>query len=319
VDLNAVANGGRFAFSNNYADASGSLTFQTIFKDQPDSTPGTVYTAAIKVGYGTVYIDAIVNVVTPLSVTPGVITGTPTIGTAVAYTPGVASGGTSPYTYAFQWFEDGVAISGATSSTFVPTPAQKGKILSVQITATDANLSTASATATAGSATINAPFPTPVWNPTPANGLDTIPGGESGTYTGSGPISSTGCIEFSVAGGAYGQGPTAITSGQTLATRWVVSPACGGAASGTPLTGTITDGVYENTYNITVDRLPAAFTFTPITNASLNSVQTSNSVSITGINTVAYVTYGAASTGTVIQGSTDGGTTWIAIPATGTG
>jgi hypothetical protein len=65
--------------------------------------------------------------------------------------------------------------------------------------------------------------------------------------------------------------------------------------------------------------LPAAFTFTPITNASLNSVNVSNSVSITGINTVAYVTYGAASTGTVIEGSTDGGTTWIAIPASGLG
>ena len=62
---------------------------------------------------------------------------------------------------------------------------------------------------------------------------------------------------------------------------------------------------------------PAAFTFTPTTNVNLNSVSASNSVTLSGINTSAYVTYGATSTGTSIQGSVDGGTTWSNIPATG--
>jgi len=43
VDLDAVVNGGRFSFTNNYADGSGTLVFQTIFDDARATAPGTSY------------------------------------------------------------------------------------------------------------------------------------------------------------------------------------------------------------------------------------------------------------------------------------
>lgn len=419
VDLNAVTNGGRFSFSNYYADGGGALTFQTIFTDLPASGSGTSYTAAIKVGYGTVYIDAVVNVVSALVVTGGTITGPSYVGQQLTYVPGTASGGSTPYVTTYQWLADGVVISGATNLTYTVAAGNLGKTITARTNVTDAasqsgsgisngigpilanpgvltvsnpgsispsagvtvgttltyttgtftggiptvtqswvwkrggtpitgttNAPTyttvsadagqgitvtytvtdsatpapATASGTTTSVTPTEPFPTSVWNPTPAGGMTTIPGGISATYNGTGTsITTTGCIEASVNGGAYSVGTQSISSGQTLATRWSTSGACGGAASGTALTGTITDGTYLNTYNITVNRLPGAFTFSPITNAGLASVQTSNSVSITGINTTAYVTAGAASTGSTIQGSTDAGVTWAAIPASGTG
>ena len=192
ADLNAFTNGGRFTFSNNYANAGGVLVFQTIFNDSPSSTPGSTFTANIKVGYGSAYIDAIVNVVTPLSLPQGTITGTPTVGTAVPYTPATAVGGTGGYSYTYQWFADGVAIVGATAAAYIPVSGDYGKTLSVTQTATDSSSATASATTTAAGAVAYAPFPSGVWNPTPGTGLDTIPGLVSGVYSGTGtPITAT--------------------------------------------------------------------------------------------------------------------------------
>lgn len=54
-----------------------------------------------------------------LTASTGTFTGDPTI------------------TYAYRWFAGGVAISGATGSTFTPTSAQVGKTITVRVTATN--------------------------------------------------------------------------------------------------------------------------------------------------------------------------------------
>ena len=415
VDLNAVTNGGRFSFTNNYADASGSLTFETVFTDQPSSPPATSYTAAIKVGYGTVYVDAIVNVVTALTVTGGTITGPAYSGNQLTYTPGTPSGGSSPYTLAYQWLRNGVAIPSATALTYTLVPADVGTTVTAETTVTDnasqtatgtsnsigpiaaaaatltitsagsiapssnvavgavltyttgtftggvptvtqswvwkragvaiagtANAATyttvtadagqaltvtytvtdsatptaATANQTTTSVTPTTPFIPAVWTPTPSNGLDSNPGGQTGTYNGTATsITTTGCVEASVNGGAYSTGTQAITSGQSLAVRWASTSGCGGAASGTTITGTITDGTYTNSYSLAVNRKPTAFGFTAgSTSAPLSSVQTSNTVTITGINSVSYVTVGSLTAGaTSLEASINGGG-FVAIP-----
>lgn len=45
--------------------------------------------------------------------------------------------GDATITYTYQWFAGGTAIAGATASTFTPTSAQLGKVLTARITATN--------------------------------------------------------------------------------------------------------------------------------------------------------------------------------------
>jgi hypothetical protein len=79
---------------------------------------------------GTLTVNAAYNTFTTQTPT---ITGTPKVdSTLTAHT-----GTWSPEpTFAFQWNADGVAISGATSSTFVPTGAEVGKAITVTVTGT---------------------------------------------------------------------------------------------------------------------------------------------------------------------------------------
>jgi hypothetical protein len=189
VDLNAVTNGGRFTFSNNYADISGNLVFQTIFKDQPASPPATSYTAAIKVGYGSVYIDAIVNVVTPVTVTGGTITGPSYENQQLTYTPGVPSGGSTPYApLAYQWFADGITIPGAAGLTYTVTAAEIGAIITATTTVTDAGGGTATGTSNSIGPILADPGPLTVTSPgsiAPATAVaTTVLNYTTGTYSG---------------------------------------------------------------------------------------------------------------------------------------
>ena len=416
VDLNAVANGGRFSFTNNYADASGNLTFDIVFSDNPPSASGTPYTAAIKVGYGSAYIEARVNVVAALVVTGGSISGPLYVGQQLTYTPGVASGGSTPYgSPSYQWFADGVAIGSATSTTFTLTGAQLGKQITASTTYTDNSSQTATGTSpavgpvlaapaaltitspgsispatsvvvgntlnyTAGtftggiptvtpswkwqrngtdisgvaanapsyttvsadsgqaitvryqvqdsstptpvtqfastaSVTPYAPIPTSTWNP--GNGMNTgNPGTGSAAWNGPNgtTITASGCAEVSTDGITYLPSLT-VNNGQTLYQRWKQTPACGGAASGTTINGTVSDGTNQNSYSIQINRKPTAFGFTAgSTTAPLSSVQTSNSVTITGINSTAYVTVGSLSAGaSTLEANINGGG-FVAIP-----
>ena len=326
VDLNAVANSGRFTFTNNYADASGNLIFQTIFNDSPSSVSGTNFTANIKIGYGTAYVQATISVVQALAlVSPGTIAGTPTVGSVIAYTPGTTSGGTPPVVSSWIWkkLSDSSTLQTGGTSYTIPASLVGDKVF-VAFSATDATPTTVSgntanlpATGTIAFATIS----TSSWNPSPSTGLDSIPGLLSGPYNGTGTtITPTGCIEASVNGLPYSSSAQPITSGQSLAVRWKSTPSCGDANSNTPLTGTVSDGIGLNTYNITVNRVP-----TPVianisdSNIALGATTTKAiAAPIAGINATAYVNLGTGSTGTGIQVSTDNVTfvTPVAAPST---
>ena len=526
TDLNAYVNGGRFSFSNNVADATGSLTFEIIFTDAPVSPNGTTYTANIRVGNRSAYINAGISIVDSFYiVSPGTVTGNPLIGSTLTYTPGTYNGGAPPITTSWKWYENTTGTLLQTGgATYVTTASEFGDTVFVVFTATDVNGTVASAptaqfgpidrppfpgptppstpattdvtscnTWSSGSTTLQADNclqfnknggtfgqgPTAVingdlictrWAPgalcadapdgtfidgclfdtnystcgsltidrTPASisftavtnivpgaiataaaitlsgtnaptylsynsgtstgslwkvsingaaavslpatpaatltappgaslvfsfttgtspttpyllvvdagqagsgvsgtftattgtagfpnlapslvaGPTTIPGTASGTWAdGSTTLTSTSCLLISTDNVTFNQGPLSVVNGNTVYEKWDTSGTCGGAANGTTITGTLTNGSNVNSYSFVIDRFPAAFTFTPTTNVNLNSVSASNSVTLSGINTSAYVTYGATSTGTSIQGSVDGGTTWSNIPATG--
>jgi surface antigen len=62
-----------------------------------------------------------------------VIEGTPKVGAPLTAAPGTW---TPAGSYAFQWLVDGAVIPGATAAQYVPTAAQRGKRLTLQVTAT---------------------------------------------------------------------------------------------------------------------------------------------------------------------------------------
>jgi len=320
IDLNAFTNGGRFHFSNYYANASGILRFQTIFVDQPPSLSGTNYTALIQVGYSTAYIEAFVNIINPLVLlTPGTISGQPRISNTLSYVQGTATGGVTPLNYTWDWEDDLGNTLQSGGPSYIVQPTDLGRTIFVRLTVNDSAIPANSVSGTTNSLgpVVYNPIPSTDWSPTPTDGMDTIPGGQSGTYSGPGTVAtSTGCILLSVNGAPYDQGPQALTSGATLAIEWSLSSTCGGAPSGTVLNGTLSDGINTNEYTITVDRLPASFGFNALTDVQPSSQHVSSTASITNINTTAYVTLAATNTAPApVELSKDGGTTWFTVPA----
>jgi hypothetical protein len=321
VDRNVDVNGGRFTFTNSYANGAGDLIFQVRFSDTPESTEGSGYTALIQAGSNSVYFEGTAGVNQALTVSPGYISGNPTVNSTLTYNVGTAAGGVSPYIYSYQWLRNENPISGATGTTYTATSADLGTNLTVKITVRDNQNTTATALSAAFGPISTAAFPDTSWDPLPSNGMETIPGGESGEYNGTGSvITTTGCIEASVNGGAYSIGSQACVSGDILAIRWNTGASCGGAASGTTITGSITDGAYTNDYSITIDRVPNSLPNISTTDVNLGSTQTKTvPQTITGINAPAYVTYSSASTGLLIKASKDGGSKYTTLATSGKG
>lgn len=110
----------------------------------------------------------------------------------------------------------------------------------------------------------------------------------SGTITLSGfdatvPVSiSAG--EYSINGGTFTSAAGTISPTQTLAVKVVSSN-----TNSTAVDAIVTVGGVSATYRVTTlaDAIPKAFTFTPVTNAALGSVHTSNAVMVAGIDTAA--------------------------------
>ena len=87
----------------------------------------TGYAAAAKVSAATVAVVA-----GTLTAPTPTISGTKAVGSTLTAVPG--TWGPAPVTLAYQWYRAGVAITGATSSTFALTTTDKGKTLTVRVT-----------------------------------------------------------------------------------------------------------------------------------------------------------------------------------------
>lgn len=72
----------------------------------------------------------------PASLTKPAITGTATVGQTLTSTNGTWTD--NPTTYTRRWLRDGVAISGATATTYVLVTADKTHKISVEVTAKNA-------------------------------------------------------------------------------------------------------------------------------------------------------------------------------------
>jgi hypothetical protein len=146
----------------------------------------------------------------------------------------------------------------------------------------------------------------------------TSPSGTATWADGATTLTSTDCIEFSVNGGVYSQGPTAITNGQTISTQWNNGLSCGGAAHGTTITGTITDGTYTNSSSLTLDRIPNSIDFTNLAGQAVSTQVSSNTITVAGTNSASYVTLTAEATPlTSVEASIAGGA-FTAVPTSGT-
>lgn len=99
-------------------------------------------------------------------------------------------------------------------------------------------------------------------------------------------VSGSGSPQISINGGAWATSGN-ITNGQTLAVRLTSSAAFSTALSATVNVGGVTDNWSVTT--LAADTTPNAFNFTDVTGAALNSLITSNSLSIAGINSATSV------------------------------
>lgn len=96
--------------------------------------------------------------VTPAPLVGGtapVVSGTPKVGARLTATTGTWSG--APTSYAYQWYADGKAVTGATASAYTPTASLLGRKLHVKVTARKAGTpdvarASAAVTVTAGAA-----------------------------------------------------------------------------------------------------------------------------------------------------------------------
>ena len=315
VDLNAVANGGRFSASNNVADGSGVLVFDLLFTDSPTSVAGTVYTCALKVGSGSVYINAPVTLTAVFVLnSPGSISGTGQIGSLLTYTTGTAAGGAPPYTYTWLWkLASNDSTLQTNGSTYTPLEAQFGDAIYVTVTAQDNAGQTVSGSTADFGPISKPPFP----NPTPPTIPTTIGGSSSFNWDGaSTTLSSDGCLLFRVNSGSFNQGPTPVTSGDTVTTTWSNSApgVCGNANSGTFIEGCLFNATSSACASLTIDRIPEAFTIVAATNVTPGTVVTSAPVTLTGNNAAAYLTVGGSSSGTNFQASIGGGA-FVPVPS----
>jgi hypothetical protein len=320
ADVNTETNDFRFQVTNSFADASGNLTFKLKYTDYPQTLPGTGYTAKLRVGFDApFFITASIGITFPVIVeNPGSITGDPIIGRVLTYSLGNAAGGTPPYTYAWIWkTQSGGESLQSNGNTYVIGPEALDDRVYVQLTATDNSLDSASgntATLPAPPALIGkGPFPnTDIQYPATLTTTASTTWLDAGTT-----LRANDCIEFSVDGVSFGQGPTVIANGGTIITRWINSPSCSGADNSVTIYGCIYSDSYQDCDSFHIDRIPSPFSFLPVSDVTPSTVATSLDIVPIGYNSTAYVSYNGISSGSTIQGSLDGGSTWTNLPLAG--
>lgn len=185
-----------------------------------------------------------------------------------------------------------ISIAGGawtTSGSILP-----GQTLAVRLTSAGTSSTMRSATVTLGNSTDQWDVTTVGQDNTPNafNFVDvsnqpanTVVASSTLTITGIGPdpvnvsITGAGSPQISINGGAWATSGT-ILNGQTLQLRLTSHT----VTDGTSRSATVTVGTGSDTWNvITQDDTPAAFSFTDVTNQAVNTVITSNTLTITGI------------------------------------
>jgi hypothetical protein len=134
-------------------------------------------------------------------------------------------------------------------------------------------------------------------------------------------LTPSGCLEISNDNVTWVTNPAtlSISTGQTLYTRW--SGTAGGgtcidSADGVTINGSITNSLGGVTNgSLTVDKTPSAITFTALTGIAVSTVTDSDTVTVSGFNSYAYII--GSTTGTTLEASINGGA-WTAVPAAGT-
>jgi hypothetical protein len=151
---------------------------------EPSAT-SVAFTGGANLGDGKVTITYTGTDVAPANTSPPTITGTPVAGHNLTCNKGSWSG-SLPQTYARHWLRNGVAIAGATGSTYLITSADVGKQLRCRVTASN---NAGSAMATSAAVTIKTPpknTVAPTISGTPKVGKTLTC--NKGTWTGSPPI-----------------------------------------------------------------------------------------------------------------------------------
>jgi hypothetical protein len=242
-DLNFLQNEGRFYFTNNYADSNGELTLQVGFKDQPESFSNDNHSAQIQIGYSSVYVQCDVVIVPELIlVTPGEVSGVLAVNETIDYTEGFTFGGVSPTQASWNWVDgDGQILQSGGSSYFI-SPSLLGKNILVEFFASDSVGQTVSGSTPEMGPVRKESFPCSVPFPTDTVSPECFTWGCTDTT-----LSSNGCIEFSVNGSPYTQGPQAIDNGDTICSRWssATPSVCANAPNGTVIDGCLFDPDYE--------------------------------------------------------------------------
>ncbi|MFC7490547.1 MULTISPECIES: carboxypeptidase regulatory-like domain-containing protein [unclassified Knoellia] len=132
----------------------------------------TGYTAVAKTSMATSTVLAALTAPTPT------ITGTAKAGSRLTANPG--TWGPAPVTLAYQWRRAGVAITGATASSYVLTGTDTGKTITVTVTGTKSGHTsvarTSAATAVIAAGTLTAPTPTITGTRTVGYTLTATPG-----------------------------------------------------------------------------------------------------------------------------------------------
>lgn len=312
-------NGYRFQPTTYFADDTGTLRFKVKFTDYPQTPSNSAYSSLLRIGFDQpFFLELGVGIVAPVNIiSSGSISGGSLVGDVLTYTPGLAAGGTPPYTYTWVWKTD-LDNSELQSDgfTYVISPEAVGGRVYVQMTATDLSLDFATGNTPAFPAmpTVVERGPFPITNilfPSTATGSVSTLWADAGTT-----LNANGCIEFSTDGISYGQGPSVIANGGTITTRWISSPSCADTLNSTTITGCVYSNRYQNCGSLVIDKIPSPFTFAPVSGITPGSVATSQDITPIGYNSVAYVTFNGSSTGSTVQASINGGS-WVTLSTIG--
>lgn len=267
---------------------------------------GVTYTWDPNIGIG-VWTAQVTDPVVVIN--PGAISGTAQVGQTLVYSAGEAAGGVAPYSYSWEWIQssDLTPLQLGGNTLVIPATAA-GTTVYVSFTVTDSAGSSATGVTSVypvGSAISYAPFPSstfgPISSPNASPSTVNIPGeglyGEVSTTwaDGSRTLVMTGDTLFQVNGGGYSASSKAVVNGDTVDIIWDTAKVAA-AADGATLSGSLSDGVNENLFSMTVDRSPFGLAFGDLTSQAVSTIVVSDVVTPSDYNVPVTITVSGTAT-----------------------